>query len=276
MTVYVEYVLIDNLVIDYLLLKATFSLTAIKVGKGRLLFCAFFGAMVALLYPLLESHALLSVLLKVLSGFFIVLLAHPFNSVRSYFINVAVFFAYTFITGGAITGVYSLLNIDYSTETSIAFMIIPVYLVIKGLRSVATYLYRRKDVACLTVECGVFFGGNEIKLNGFYDTGNGVYDGDSPVIFCEKHTFMQVVKERLAVIKLKKINVDTVNQTSENFCVKLEKIEIYNNGQKNIYNNVTLCLVKGCVGDGYDLILHPALMESNYENKFDKKAKKIS
>ncbi len=276
MTVYVEYVLIDNLVIDYLLLKATFSLTAIKVGKGRLLFCAFLGAIVALSYPLLENFPLLSSPVKILSGLLIVLIAHNFKSVRSYFISAVTFFCYTFITGGAIMGVYSLLNIDYSSEVSIALIIIPAYLLIKGIKAVITYLYRRKEIASFTVDCSVLFRGKETKLRGFYDTGNGVYDGETPVIFCEKSTFMTIVKESLPTLKLRKLNVNTVNQSSANFCVKLEQLKIYNGDKTNIFNNVTLSLVNGSVGDGYELILHPALMESEYGDKIDKKAKKIS
>lgn len=276
MTVYVEYVLIDNLVIDYLLLKATFSLTAIKVGKGRLLFCAFLGALIALLYPLLENYPLIFTPIKVFSGLLLVLLAHNFKSIRSYFINAVVFFCYTFIVGGALMGIYSLFNVDYSSEISIALIIIPVYLLIKGLMAVITYLYRKKDVACFTVDCVVVLKGKEMALRGFYDTGNGVYDGDSPVVFCDKKTFTALVGDNLISLKLKKINVYTVNESGANFAVKLERLLIYNGQETNIYNNVTLCVASGGVGDGYELILHPALMESKYENKVDKKTEKIS
>ena len=55
MIVYIEYVLIDNFIIDYLMLKATFNLTGMPVKKRRLFLCAFLGAAIALMYPLMQS-----------------------------------------------------------------------------------------------------------------------------------------------------------------------------------------------------------------------------
>lgn len=275
MTVYIEYVLIDNFIIDYLLLKATFSTTGIAVKKSRLFLCALFGGIVALLFPLLENFYLLQTLLKILSGLLIVLLAVKSKSIRGYVINTTVFFSYTFITGGAILGVYNLLGINYSTEFSVVTIVIPVYFLLKGFICVVKYLYRRKDIASLKTKVQMVFRGREIVASGFYDTGNGVYDGDSPVIFCEKGAFFRLIGDALLECKLKKIPINTVSGQVENFAVKLDVLKIYNKDEPNIYNNVTLCAVKS-VGEGYEVILHPALMENSNEVESVFKIKKIS
>lgn len=276
MTVYIEYVLIDNFLIDYLLLKATFSTTGISVRKGRLFLCAIFGAVTAIVYPFFENFYILQTVFKIFSGLLIVLIAVKFSSVKSYVINALIFFLYTFLMGGAIIGIYNLLNIPYQTEISVAFMVIPVYLLITGMERVIKYLYRRREIMKLTVKVELEFSNKKVALNGFYDTGNGVYDGDSPVIFCTKKTFTEIVGDNLLRAKLKKICIFTVNGETENFAVSLDKIKIYNKDEPNIYNNVTLCATKNSVGDGYDVILHPALMESDYENQNYRKVKKVS
>lgn len=276
MTVYIEYVLIDNFLIDYLLLKATFSTTGISVRKGRLFLCAIFGAVTAIVYPLFENFYILQTIFKIFSGLLIVLIAVKFSSVKSYVINALIFFLYTFLMGGAIIGIYNLLNIPYQTEISVAFMVIPVYLLITGMERAIKYLYRRREIMKLTVKVELEFSNKKVALNGFYDTGNGVYDGDSPVIFCTKKTFTEIVGDNLLRAKLKKICIFTVNGETENFAVSLDKIKIYNKDEPNIYNNVTLCATKNSVGDGYDVILHPALMESDYENQNYRKVKKVS
>lgn len=276
MTVYIEYVLIDNFLIDYLLLKATFSTTGISVRKGRLFLCAIFGAVTAIVYPFFENFYILQTVFKIFSGFLIVLIAVKFSSVKSYVINALIFFLYTFLMGGAIIGIYNLLNIPYQTEISVAFMVIPVYLLITGMERAIKYLYRRREIMKLTVKVELEFSNKKVALNGFYDTGNGVYDGDSPVIFCTKKTFTEIVGDNLLRAKLKKICIFTVNGETENFAVSLDKIKIYNKDEPNIYNNVTLCATKNSVGDGYDVILHPALMESDYENQNYRKVKKVS
>lgn len=276
MTVYIEYVLIDNFLIDYLLLKATFSTTGISVRKGRLFLCAIFGAVTAIVYPLFENFYILQTVFKIFSGLLIVLIAVKFSSVKSYVINALIFFLYTFLMGGAIIGLYNLLNIPYQTEISVGFMVIPVYLLITGMERVIKYLYRRREIMKLTVKVELEFSNKKVALNGFYDTGNGVYDGDNPVIFCTKKTFTEIVGDNLLRAKLKKICIFTVNGDTENFAVSLDKIKIYNKDEPNIYNNVTLCATKNSVGDGYDVILHPALMESDYENQNYRKVKKVS
>ena len=96
MTVYIEYVLIDNLVIDFLLLKATFALTSIDYKRGRLFLCAFLGAIIALIYPLIHIK-IVSTLIKVLSGFLLTALAVKYKNKKSYFINTAIFFTFTFL-----------------------------------------------------------------------------------------------------------------------------------------------------------------------------------
>ena len=53
---------------------------------------------------------------------------------------------------------------------------------------------------------------------------------------------------------------------SENFAVVLDKLVIYIGDKPNIFNNVTL-VVTNKVGDGYDVILHPAFLEDLYAKK---------
>jgi len=70
MTVYIEYVLIDNFVIDWLILKAALTTAGLPAAKSRLFFSALVGAAVALVYPAIEVHAAILVLLKISAGFF--------------------------------------------------------------------------------------------------------------------------------------------------------------------------------------------------------------
>ena len=276
MTVYIEYVLIDNFLIDYLLIKATFSTTGVTVRRGRLFLCALLGAGIALIYPLFSNYYLLQTVFKILSGLLIVALSANFKTAKSFIINALVFFSYTFITGGAIIGVYNLLGLTYDNEFTVAIIVIPVYLLISVFEKVVKHLYRRKDTACFNIKIEIALNKNKITLNGFYDTGNGVYDGDSPVIFCGKEIFKKLIGDNFLRVKLKKIFIRTVSGFTENFAVKLDQLMIYNSDEPNIYNNVTLCAVSKSVGEGYDVILHPALMENGYENEFDCKNKKIS
>ena len=276
MTVYIEYVIIDNLVIDYLLLKATFAITGMQVLRRRLLFCAVLGAAVALIYPLLSDKVVISTLVKGCAGLLIVLLATKYYTLKGFIVNAAVFFGLTFLTGGAIIGVFNILGLEYSSEYSVALMFIPVYILIKALTGIIKYVYRRKNVAAFTYKTEITFGKKTIEAIGFMDTGNGVYEGDSPVIFCKKSVFVKLIDGSNLSAKIKKIRVDTVNGEKYYSSVKIDALKIYILQKVNIYNNVTLVVVGENVGEGYDIILHPALMEDYNESEGDFNTKKVS
>ena len=276
MTVYIEYVIIDNLIIDYLMLKATFALTGKPYKRGRLFLCAFLGAIIALVYPALEVNSLILTCVKIASGLLIVLLSAEFSSFKSFYINCAVFFGYTFLTGGAIIGVFSLFNVPYSSEYSVALMVIPVYILFRLMAQVVNYGFRRKDVASLTYQIKIVIGDYEKIATGFFDTGNALYDGDKPVIVCGKDFFIKFLAGRLINRKFKKINLITVAGKRENLAFDLDRLLIYIGDEPNIYNNVTVCVASGEIGDGYDFILHPALMEVKNETKTNTEIKKIS
>lgn len=275
MNVYIEYVILDNVIIDYLLLYATFKITGKQCKKGRLLFCAFIGAIVALIYPLLTNFAILQTTVKILGGLLIVLLACSYKNLRDYHINTAIFLLLTFLTGGVIIGVFNVFGVDYNSEGVIALIFIPALVVISCVKSVIKSIYRNRQVRAFVYKTEMVFDKKTTTVNGFLDTGNALFDGDSPVIICNKKLFFDVLGNAMLKKKLKTITVNTINGTTQNLCYKLDKVVIYDGQSVNINSNVTLALGKTCVGDGYDVILNPQLLKGESdESAF--KTQKIS
>lgn len=265
MIVYIEYVLIDNFVIDFLLLKATYSITGCGKGGLRIVLAAMFGAVVALIFPLIEKIPVISVLVKILSGLTLVLLSVKAKTFRDYYINALLFFAFTFLLGGAITGTFGIFNIPYSSEISVALMFIPAYILIRVITAVVKYLYRQKDIAGLVYKTEITFNGKTVILKGFMDTGNGLYNGDSPVVVVDKRTAKELLGDFHGV-RLRRIKVRTASGDSENLAFDIDKIKIYIGDKVNIYSKVTACVSSSGIGDGYQVILHPALMENSYDS----------
>ncbi len=276
MTVFIEYVLIDNFIIDYLMLKASLLLSANTVSRGRLLFCAFLGAIFALFYPLITVHSVLLTAIKICFGLLLVLLAGKFKSKKDYYVTAVTFFTYTFLTGGAIIGIFNILGLPYSSEISIAIMVVPVYFVFSGVTSVIKFLYRQKNVASYIVDVEITAFGTTKKARGFYDTGNELYDGDNPVIVCNKNFAKDFLGGDIKDLKFKTLSVSTVNGIEKNIAFNISQIKIYNLQNVNIFNNVTLCVAKQKVGRNYDIILHSALMEGGKNEQANTQTKKIS
>jgi hypothetical protein len=125
---------------------------------------------------------------------------------------------------------------------------------------VIKHLYRKKDVKALIVDIEMTAGGVTVKNKGFFDTGNGLYDGFNPVIVCEKRLAEQFIVKSLGRIKLKDLTVTTVTGDSVKKAFILEQLKIYNGDKWNIYYNVSVVITPK-VGDGFGVILHPSLME---------------
>ena len=265
MQVYVEYVVLDNFFIDLMLFTAAFKIVGKTVPRWRLAVCSTVGALFALFYPLITENVIIISIVKVLFGLFLTFIAAKFNSVKEYVSFTAVFIGLTFFTGGAIMGAFSLLGINVYSEFSVALMVLPVYLVIKAIMRLVKYFYRQKDISCLIVKAEIVCGEKSVILRGFFDTGNALYDGLSPVIVVAKNAVMPLLDLKL-LNGAKMITVATAVGEEKKFSFKPDRLVIYSGENKNIFNNVRVCVVNK-VFSGYDAILHPTFTENKNDGK---------
>lgn len=271
MTVYIEYVLINNFVIDFLLLKAAFSVTGKRVSIGRLLLCAFFGALASLGFPLLGEGALATVV-KVLFGTFIIAVAARYKSKKDFYVNACVFFAVTFLTGGALTAIFSIFNLDGSAEYLTAIMILPVYFILKFAKAMVSYIHRRRRTADYIVSAEFSFPFKKMRLTAFLDSGNLTYDNGSPVVFLDKKLMRKIVPVQ-SFAKVRKIPVNTVAGEGAFSGIKADGLKIYYKQGEKVFNDVTVCFVD--TGAEYDVILHGSFLE-DYDLEDACEIKKIS
>lgn len=265
MTVYIEYVFIDNFVIDLLLFMTAFKITGKPVPKVRIVICSFLGAVFALLYPLITENVYFITAAKILFGLFLTFCAAKFSCIKDYVSFTAVFLGLTFLAGGTIIGVFSLFSLDYSAEYSVGLMVLPFYIALSAVKRVITYLYRRKDVSSLTTDVEILYGAKTVKLRGFFDTGNGLYYDFSPVIVVSKSAVLPLLDMEL-LKNVKYIPLATAAGTDKKISFKPDAVVIYSGGEKNIFNNVRVCVVDKSF-TGFDAILHPALMEEKNEGE---------
>ena len=110
MTVYVEYVVLDNLVIDFLLLILSFRVCRVDINRWKILFGACLGTAFAIVFPLIRINGMLLFLLKIMVGELIVFVSARFKSCGEFLKTFAVFLVFTFSSGGALIGVCFLIN----------------------------------------------------------------------------------------------------------------------------------------------------------------------
>lgn len=173
MDVYIEVVLADNFGMDLLLLWLTSKLNRTEVPAWRLVAGSLLGSVFALCLPQVHWEGLLLFLLKTLCG---VLIYWAGAGEKHFFRGLGLFFALTFLLGGACTALYQM-SADFLA--GFGYQGFPVGLLalgalgggVGGVRLVR-WLERRKKLGGLLKELVITCGKHTLKTSALLDTGN--------------------------------------------------------------------------------------------------------
>ena len=113
MVVYVEYVAINNFIIDCLLILSARKAMNLPLNKAFVCLSAAVGAAFAVVTPLLKMNAAFTFVLKFFAGALIVLFSGRFPNFRIYLRCFYLFLFFTFTFGGAVFGEFYFAGISY-------------------------------------------------------------------------------------------------------------------------------------------------------------------
>lgn len=113
---------------------------------------------------------------------------------KKLFWHILLTLAYTFVTGGAIVGLFNLLQVDYLSQNGLCYnMPVPlfVYFIAVGLvvflcYSIAVFVKQTKKVAPFLKKVQIVLDGKTYCVTGFCDSGNTVSHNGVPVCFVTK------------------------------------------------------------------------------------------
>lgn len=272
MVVYVEYVLADNLIIDFLLLTLARKTYKLPTDFLRTAVSSVLGALAALAFPLLSRFGGGWIfLLRLVTGVLLVLIAGKFKNLKEFIFCYYLFIFYTLLFGGAVAAAFYLSGIKYDALTGVNAADFPLgfsaavcSIIFLAVNKAVKALYKRKDVVRFTVDCAVSLCGECYPLKGFIDSGNRlVYKKTgSPVVLCSPSAAKKIFfANDFSARALGNMEITTVTGKSFIKLYKLDKIVIYRGDAPNIINNVVMGLSEvGFDGDGdFDLILSPIL-----------------
>lgn len=259
MIVYYEYVVIDNLIIDYLLLKTALELSGVNMRKIRVFLCAILGTGFALIFPLINLSAILLAAVKVFMGLLLVLLSAKFISRGELIKTAIIFFLLTFSIGGIVTGIYGLFSADVSGEIPVATVFIPVFIVVRFLTKAVKRVVKTEREKKLVVKVELRSGIKTVTAKGFFDTGNNLSVEGEPAVVIDKKIFRKLFTVDPEKFDLKMVAVTTVSGGSANLGITIEEAAIYFNHEPNIYRNVKAVVSKTPLT--YGVILNPELKE---------------
>ncbi len=271
MEVYIEYAFIDNFIIDFILLRISTKCAKIKTSFLRLFIASIVGTIVALVLPLFSINEYFILPIKIMLGLLITYLSGSVIKFKDYIYLNLYFFAFTFLSGGAIIALFNFAGIDYEkyfilnydSFMPIGITFLLVYLTAYGLLYLVNKLIRSLETESFMRKCEVIINGKKITAQGFIDTGNKLYDNVSglPVIVASKLFIKKLAVNGALPNSYKKLKIETAGGESTIKIFYIDKLLIYKGVNANIYNNVLIGEGQSdlYVGDYIDLLLHYTL-----------------
>ena len=233
MTIYIEYFLIQNLIINFCLIRLVYLTTKCETSFFRLILSSIVGAGFSVISAIFINNLLIMNLLKILCAFMIVIIA--FNQSKKYFIiNFILLFMYTYAVSGLINsisshqiftslGIISYTNLNLNNICIFAVLISYIYewiaRCIKLRTKTNSYIYkttlRHKD--------------KQISINAYLDTGNLLNLDGRPIIIVDLDIYLKLTNTPLITYlatNTTKLTTNTITGTSNLKIFSIDEISI--------------------------------------------------
>lgn len=169
MKIVIEYVLIENFLINIIVLK---TVELFLKEKGRLFFLsAGLGAVVTLLCPLLNLTTLGSFLLQFGFAIFYVCISFKFSGFKKFAVLYLSYFVSAFLYGGACYFFEGLFG-----QSSLLVVLAVIVVVFMIVRMLLGRRQRKKNLATFCFDIKIEIGGKEYAFKAFLDSGNFLSD----------------------------------------------------------------------------------------------------
>ena len=273
MSVFVEFVFLDNFIIDWMLVWLSRKALKLSVKKRWVSLSSLIGSVGAIVYPFLKVGVLVGLILKIPLGLAIVFASGKFRSVREFLRCFCLFLSFTFLSGGAVTAIFWGLGLSFDPVSYANGELVPLFIILAvvvmtclGVSRLIKALYKKRATAKFAVKCKVVINGNEFDAEGYFDSGNNlVYKRTNSPIVLFSNSFGKKLKTlgALDTAFFDMVAVNTVAGKSYIPIYKTQSFLIYNDGEPNILYNVMLgaASVDLFCGNEYDLLLGVKLGE---------------
>ena len=275
MEIYIEYLLIDNLIINSLIIYLTSRFSGFKMSKRRIFLSSLFATMFSFVFPFFNNFNFMVLLfLKLVVGFIITLILKKHKSFLGLIVCFLLFVTSTFIVGGFVYGLINILGLS----TTLNGLLINNFEIPMGVVVLVLCLYvilLNKLINCVKNRClhsseyvDVFVNNlNKIyKINAYYDTGNGLYDNlsNKPINMISLKLYKKIVdyacdyKNSCVAEGLKNmhyVSVKTISGCDKVLVFEIDALKILNKNKSYKFENVCVGVSKTNFGE-FDCLLH--------------------
>ena len=199
MTIYVDIVLIENLIMNYIIILATGIILKVKIKHIRIILASLLGAIYSIVAYISPLGIYSSLILKLLLSIIIVYISFNSQSIKQLLKHVVIFYMTSFVFGGAAFAlIYIVKPQDILMKNGLFLGTYPLKTVILGAMIAFIVIITAFSIVKSKISKKDMFCDIEIKLNGkivktkvMIDTGNMLKEPitNTPVVVVE-HTLL--------------------------------------------------------------------------------------
>ncbi|MDD4839084.1 MAG: sigma-E processing peptidase SpoIIGA [Clostridia bacterium] len=254
MEVYIEVVILNNLVIDFALILLTKYVLKLDSNKLQIVIATIVGTTIAVLYPLLGS--VWKIVVNILLAPLVSAIFAKYKTVKSYIFATLVFAMLTFSLGGTALVILRFTGIDIASEWVTTIVLISLGLLAYLVRQLS--LLKKSHQKKIDISGAVLtMWGENLVLGALYDSGNQLVDKVSgkPVVVLSRR-----VGERFLDKSCRTIIVKTVGGSVELPLLNADKLKVKAHGS-DVDVKSFLVAVANENYNGFDLILHESFAD---------------
>lgn len=186
MIIYLDYLFIENVIFDFIILKEVASISKVKHKNKSIIFATMFSAIYVVIMLIFKLKGLNYFVSKLLLAFLTVYIAFKPKKLICYTKLVSMFFLVSIVNVGILIVSKNLLGINELTGITKISIYIFVYIVGRIILFKLWKIYSTNITkSSLNYTVTLQIGKKEYKYEAFLDTGNTVYSHGMPVIFAE-------------------------------------------------------------------------------------------
>ena len=207
MTVYLDVVFLENLIINYIIIYATGIISKAKIKQLKIVLGSLIGAIYSVLYYILKLKIYSSFILKIILSIVIIYVSFNSKNLKELAKQVLLFYLVSFVFGGAAIAIIYMVNSQditiqngvlvgkYTIKTILIGIVIAYFTVIVAFKIVKTKI-SKKDLIC---EVSINLNNKKIETKAMIDTGNLLKEPitNLPVIVMEHTLFYDIIPKQI-------------------------------------------------------------------------------
>ena len=243
MTLYVDMILIENIIMNYIILLTTAIVCKNSISHFRMIVASIIGAIYAVLMYIFELSIYNNLILKTLLSICMVYVTFNSKNIKILLKQITVFYLTSFCFGGATYYLLNFINSKLVKNINENFMgIYPIKMAILGgtigfiIINISFKIVKnritKKD---LIYDINIYCDQKKVKINALLDTGNMLNDPITgiPVLIAEKQRVKDIVSNKVIENLDNDLNYNVFENIDENSKRRYSIIPFSSVGKKN-------------------------------------------